>query len=288
MVAFDPADTPEAPGPVLVAWCAHADNKVTGVFPDKSDLTRTPSAYLRRYKKNGVEFKDTASCPPYFAVEWLPADQVSYSPPPEKQRPASLNAVYEPVDAVLRNVPSLTQELWATKARLYAEHGDDKALLSLPAAVRSALGLSAKWRYRVSTSGATHAPSGHWECDVLLPTTDPTFTDKGMLLVERIGRWDGSTPLVWKWRVLDSKGVVHASAPVKYAVEGMAAAEAKYPLLPPKPVPNNPVHIKFGTGKNAPVRNAYTHNLIEVIGALEQIPLPLLTFHDGTDDDPPF
>lgn len=216
VVAFDPADTPEAPGPVLVAWCSYTENKVGGVFPDKSDLTRAPSTYQRRHRKKGVEVKDTASCPSYFAVEWLPADQVSYSPPPEKQRPSSLDHVYEPVDAVLRNVPLLTQELWNTKARLYGEHGDDKALLSLPAAVRSALGLSAKWHHRVS--------SGHWECDVLLPTTDLSFTDKGMLLVERDMHPGAS--FGWNWQVSNSKGVVRATVPVKYAIEGMAAAEA--------------------------------------------------------------
>jgi len=232
VVAFDPADTPEAPGPVLVAWCSYTENKVGGVFPDKSDLTRAPSTYQRQHRKKGVEFKDTASCPSYFAVEWLPADQVSYSPPPEKQRPSSLDHVYEPVDAVLRNVPLLTQELWNTKARLYGEHGDGKALLSLPAAVRSALGLSAKWRHRVSTSGASRTLSGHWECDVLLPTTDPSFTDKGMLLVERDMPHPGAS-LGWKWKVLNCKGVVRATASVKYAIEGMAAAEAKYPVLPP-------------------------------------------------------
>ena len=257
VVAFDPADTPEAPGPVLVAWCAHADNKVAGVFPDKGDLTRTPSTYQRRHKKKGVEFTDTASCPSYLVVEWLPADQVSYSPPPEKQRPAPLNNVYEPVDAVLRNVPLLTQELWVTKARLYGEHGDDKALFSLPAAVRSALGLSAKWRYRVSTSGMAHAPSGRWECDVLLPTTDPSFTDKGMLLVERDMPHPGAS-LGWKWKVLDCKGLVRASAPAKYAIEGMAAAEAKHPSLmsiqsPKAPARSSPISVfgQTGTGKTS-------------------------------------
>lgn len=278
VVAFDPADTPEAPGPVLVAWCAHADNKVTGVFPDKGDLTRTPSTYQRRHKKKGAEFTDTASCPSYFVVEWLSADQVSYSPPPEKQRPASLDNVYEPVDAVLRNVPLLTQELWVTKARLYAEHGDDKALLSLPAAVRSASGLSAKWRYRASATGITHTPSGRWECDVLLPTTDPSFTDKGMLLVERDIMHPGAY-LGWKWRVLDCKGVVRANAPAKYAVEGMAAAEAKYPSLMSIQSPKSP------SSKNSSSKTIFAGN-VPGTGKTLQTSLPFVQPDEDTDDIP--
>ena len=249
VIAFDPAHTLETPGPVLVAWCNHAEGKVGGVFPDKGDLTRPPSTYQRQYSVRGVTHKDTASCPPYFVVEWLPPEQVSYSPPPHTgQRSARLDAVYEPVDAVLRNVPLLTEELWLAKARLYGEHGDEKALSSLPAAVRSSLGLTAKWVYQTLTlAGGT---TGWWECPVVLPALT-----KGLLMVNRVNSG-------WAWQVVDDKGQVQVKAFVKYAVEGMAAAEAKLPslvyMLSPKP----------GTGKS------------------KQAPLPFVQGDENPDDIP--
>lgn len=218
VVAFDPAYVSKAlavdSGPVLVAWCSHADHKVSGVFPDNSTLTKVPAVYQRRDKMNGVECTSTVSCPPYLVVEWVPSVLVSFSPPTEQQRLASLDTVYEPVDAVLRNVPRLTQELWETKARLYGEHGDEKALRALPTSVCAELGIRCYWQF-FAQGMASANPGCRWVC----------YTSKGMLVVE----WP--MPLGWTWKVLDENGLIRATAIAKYAVEAMAAAEAKYSAL---------------------------------------------------------
>ena len=215
VVAFDPQGTT-----VLVAYCDHERGKPVGVFPataadfngrSPSTYTRRDPTYTRRDPKHGQGQVDTASCPSYFNVEWVSAGQVSYMPPVDpKERTSQTNDAYEPLDAVLRGVPALTEELWETKARLYGEHGDD-ALFSLPNL--QGLGLKHKWYYRGT----------YWERPIMLPTTNPKQPMSGRLLVER-----GPLNTVgWAWWVLGATGhTPYSQGNAKYAVEGMAQAEA--------------------------------------------------------------
>lgn len=211
VVAFDPQGAT-----VLVAYCDHERGKPVGVFPaTAADFNgRSPATYTRRYGKNGQGQVDTASCPSYFNVEWVPAGQVSYMPPVDpKERTSQTNDAYEPLDAVLRGVPALTEELWEAKARLYGEHGDD-ALFSLPNL--QGLGLKHKWYYRGT----------YWERSIMLPTTNPKQPMSGRLLVER-----GPLNTVgWAWWVYANMGATghtpYSHGNAKYAVEGMAQAEA--------------------------------------------------------------
>ena len=115
VVAFDPQGAT-----VLVAYCDHERGKPVGVFPataadfngrSPSTYTRRDPTYTRRDPKHGQGQVDTASCPSYFNVEWVPAGQVSYMPPVDpKERTSQTNDAYEPLDAVLRGVPALTEE----------------------------------------------------------------------------------------------------------------------------------------------------------------------------------
>lgn len=232
VVAFDPQATT-----VLVAYCDYERSKVSGVFPaTAADYNgRSPSTYTHRHERQGIGFVDTASCPSYFNVEWLPVEQVSYTPPDDpKQRKPKVNEAYEPLDAVLRGVPALTDELWEVKARLYGEQGDDNALFSL-VGVRGRLGLSHKWFYRGS----------YWERSVMLPTTNPKYPMSGRLLVEREPHHRG-----WVWSVNANAGATsrkpyrHGNA--KFAIEGMAMAESALLTVQSKETPIPPTKTPQG------------------------------------------
>lgn len=236
VVAFDPQGTT-----VLVAYCDYERGKPSGVFPaTAADFNgRSPSTYTHRHERHGVGFVDTASCPAYFNVEWVPAEQVSYTPPADpKERTSKTNNAYEPLDAVLRGVPALTEELWETKARLYGEHGND-ALFALPNL--QGLGLKHKWYYRGS----------YWERSTMLPTTNPKYPMSGRLLVERNPHVAG-----WVWSVQANTGATsrnpYRQGSVKYAVEGMTLAEAALLTVQAKETPLPPSPTKTSQGQAKP------------------------------------